>query len=298
MNQRLSHEMVLRYVAGRASEEERLRVEQAVAQSDECLAQVRGALLLCENFDEVMDSLSAEELGRVVRAIRTRQCKVFRDHVHEFSEMTQERQEAEAPELTAHLKSCPSCWRIYWKAAVPFALSPQHGGKPVLRLREPIMLRISRSHLTVDRGVGPPPDEVEYVGIAAGHRGVPVEVAGEELAEPLRWTLHDEEAKCEVRLTLRGRDDNHSELSCLLDLAKDSPVESSDRRLELMRVGESGELYLYLAGPLDNFVTAPALLPVGSWVIRVLAGLPSDKRVWELPVELWHGKANEDDLES
>src|SRR5262245_55741098 len=45
------------------------------------------------------------------------ECAMFRDRMAEFSEMSRAEREREAPEMAAHLKSCPSCRRDYWEIA-------------------------------------------------------------------------------------------------------------------------------------------------------------------------------------
>lgn len=61
----LTHELIMKYITGSASDAEQAMVEEAVAESDDCMRQVRSYLYLRENFDSIWDTISAKKMGEL-----------------------------------------------------------------------------------------------------------------------------------------------------------------------------------------------------------------------------------------
>ena len=69
MNTQLAHDLIMKYIAGSATDAEQAAVEEAVAESDECMRQVRSYLYLRENFDSIWDTISAKRIGELWREV-------------------------------------------------------------------------------------------------------------------------------------------------------------------------------------------------------------------------------------
>jgi hypothetical protein len=65
----LTHELIMKYITGSASDAEQAMVEEAVAESDDCMRQVRSYLYLRENFDSIWDTISAKRIGELWREV-------------------------------------------------------------------------------------------------------------------------------------------------------------------------------------------------------------------------------------
>src|SRR5262249_48196608 len=125
-------------------------------------------------------------------------CDTFAERAAEFSEMTTEQREREAPELAAHAESCPRCQALLWELK-PFWVRAG-GAAP---LAEPLTLALFPTGELSQRGLGPP-GRVPEVRARAASADVPR--PGSSTPEGVRreWLLEDPDSGCALRVVVRG----------------------------------------------------------------------------------------------
>jgi hypothetical protein len=210
------------------------------------------------------------------------ECATFRDRMAEFSEISRAEREREAPEMTAHLRSCASCRQDYWEIAPLWRDIGQAARLGVKQLGEGIRLAFSRAGRLVDTGWGPPARDVQLVGtLSSEPEAPPEEDSGFTEAIRKEWSLHDEDAHCRIHLALDCLPSGRATLSCRIEADLSSVVEVESAEIEI-REAESRRRIA--AGPLAGLQSLD--LEPCSCLIRLQAAGRGKIYAWEIPLTI------------
>jgi hypothetical protein len=217
-----------------------------------------------------------EELGLAQPA----SCDTFAERAPEFSEMTTEQRQREAPELAAHAESCPRCRALLWELKSFWARAGS-----AATLAEPLTLALFPTGELAQRGLGPPGRVPE-----ARARAADVPRPGSPTPEGVRreWLLEDPESRCTLRLVVRGL-----KREVALGLSLESPTPAPWTQQADLKVYDTTRNRLYLAGTLAEYQSEPLLIPPGTWKVLVEARPPQGRLTWEVPLVLQTEEADD-----
>jgi hypothetical protein len=215
-------------------------------------------------------------------------CQVFRSRAAEFCDLPAEERQSEFPQLVAHLEQCPACRRVL-REIKPIWETVTTAWRT---LAEPIRLRLAWEPRTSleEVGLGVPAEEPSRVaapcaypgGVPMAHELAP---AAEGAAAALRkeWVLQDDETHCAIRLTVQIASASEVTFFCRIEGEPEVTPRADQVRLEVLNRNSKQVL---LAGRLSDFESSPPVLPVGSWLIRLMPREPERFRGWEIPLDM------------
>ncbi len=268
MNSAEAQKVLTAYLAGQRVSEEELRRALAALDGDQTSGRALAETLA---GDQPLDD-----------------CEMFFEQLAEFSELSRAAREREAPEMSAHLESCPSCRQDYWAVAPLWRDLEPAAHAASKQLTEGIRLALNHAGRLLDAGLGPPARDFQPVFGTLRTRGSkPAETSTTDspAAEVIRkeWTLRDEEALCEIRFVVDGSSSEQAALTCWLEADQSSAVEVASAQIEI-REARSGRRIV--AGPLANFRRRPIPLEPGSCIIRLRAAGQGKDYTWEIPLAI------------
>jgi hypothetical protein len=202
-------------------------------------------------------------------------CNHIRTRLAELAGLPLEQAGVEFPALVGHLSICAACKRDFWEIRspwepAPIASLPQQAWRFRRRLAAAIRVVFAQAGRLCEAGMAPPSTLLTPVAATAD------EVGG-GFGEAREWRLADEETASEICLLLRAASGG----GFLLECAVESPSAIRPR----LTIAELPAGRVVVSGPLALFVSEPARLGAGSYLLTIET-TGAQPRVWEIPLEL------------
>ncbi len=247
--------------------------------------------LICERRLQALSEILAPETEASVGGV----CEAFRARLPEFVRRSPEERLRKTPAWLAHLRECSACRQSYWEATPLWrsavADKLRQAGNLLHRvLAESLDLVINPAGLMAQIGFGPPAScdgPILDPQLAAGPEPpLPPALDPQRPSDATaskEWELADEEARCVIRLTVKGLATEKIELSCALERDPQSDVNPAEVHIEVIRDGDSRP---EVSSPLSYFRNDPITLGPGSWRIRLRTTSGKKTYAWEIPLNL------------
>ncbi len=210
-------------------------------------------------------------------------CDAFAERAAEFCEMSDEERRDEMPDLLEHLGTCGSCRGLYWEISPLWREQAAATARSFTReLSERIRLLIDKAGRMREQGLGPPPIYLPQVvpTLSPSEEGLP-ELAGAEKRK--EWSLIDEAADCELKITIEGQAGRGAKVSCWIQPGPSQRISAERTSIEVCDAATGS---LLLAGKLSDIEVEPIYLAPGSWLIHLLTEGREGSFDWRIPLEL------------
>jgi hypothetical protein len=190
-------------------------------------------------------------------------CADFEGRAAEFAELTAAQRAAEFPDYAAHLPDCRRCRQLL--ARIRPIWDPIARGPDLWKqLTNGISIALDAAGAIVDRGFGPPSEEI--IG--------PITAGPTDQTRRHEWRLNDDEAGCIIHLLLEYERAG-ANLRCSIE-----PPPFTPARIELRSVPNGSTFYAGPApGPQDRSIAVPS----GDWTLTIIS---ANTLRWFIPLSV------------